>query len=57
MNFPMYYGNSFGGTDNNFNTQEINGRIKSKPSNITALKMMMNRPQKGGFISVYGVEK
>lgn len=57
VNFPMYYGNSFGGIDNNFNTQEINGRIKTKPSNITALKVMMNRPQKGGFISVYGVEK
>lgn len=57
VNFPMYYGNSFGGIDNNFNTQEINGRIKTKPSNITALKVMLNKPQKGGFITVYGVEK
>ena len=56
-NFPMYRAESFGGTTGNFYTQEVNGRIMNHPNNITALKVMLNKPEKGGFISVYGVEK
>ena len=56
-NFPMYRAESFGGTTGNFYTQEVNGRIMNHPKNITALKVMLNKPEKGGFISVYGVEK
>lgn len=56
-NFPMYRAESFGGTTGNLFTQEISGRIIAHPRNITALKIMLNRPEKGGKIVVYGVEK
>lgn len=56
-NFPMYRAESFGGTTGNLFTQEISGRIMNHPRNITALKIMLNRPEKGGKIVVYGVEK
>ena len=56
-NFPMYRAESFGGTTGNLFTQEISGRIIAYPRNITALKIMLNRPEKGGKIVVYGVEK
>ena len=56
-NFPMYRADSFGGTTGNQFTQEISGRIIAHPRNITALKIMLNRPEKGGKIVVYGVEK
>lgn len=56
-NFPMYRAESFGGTKGNLFTQEISGRIIAHPRNITALKIMLNRPEKGGKIVVYGVEK
>lgn len=56
-NFPMYRAESFGGTTGNLFTQEISGRIIAHPRNITALKIMLNRPEKGGKIVVYGVGK
>lgn len=56
-NFPMYRAESFGGTTGNLFTQEISGRIIAHPRYITALKIMLNRPEKGGKIVVYGVEK
>ena len=56
-NFPMYRAESFGGTTGNLFTQEISGRIMNHPRNITALKIMLNRPEKGGKIVAYGVEK
>ena len=56
-NFPMYRAESFGGTTGNLFTQEISGRIMNHPRNITALKVMLNRPEKGGKIVAYGVEK
>lgn len=56
-NFPMYRAESFGGTTGNLFTQEISGRIIAHPRNITALKIMLNRPEKGGKIVAYGVEK
>ena len=56
-NFPKYRAESFGGTTGNLFKQEISGRIIAHPRNITALKIMLNRPEKGGKIVVYGVEK